>query len=590
MITLGINWGDSSTATIMENNKIVAAYGEERFSRIKNDMSYPKQAIKKCLSEIGDKKIDNVALGAKSYSYESILTHIYKLSVKDMIWIQNNYYHDLFYKKKKKSFLNALKKFWKQNQYPKNYWKNVNKEKIHSFSKDVVDIVSKDLSISKNKIYKIDHHTCHANYAYHTSPFINKKCLVFTMDGYGDGLNATISIGEKGKLKRIYETKDCIVGRIYSHITLLLGMRRLEHEYKLMGLAPYGEKYFNKDCYQVFDEILKLEKYNFKFNKKPKDAYFHFKDRLEGFRFDTIASSLQLWVENIVKNWILNTIKSEKINNVCFSGGVGMNAKAMGKLIENKQIKNLWVPGAGQDDSTCVGASIEVQKKLNVKKNFYVDLKNLYFGNNANQDENKFIKKIINKKKYQIIKFSNKKAAELLSKGKILGRVVDRMEFGPRSLGNRSILADPRNLNTKTKINAKIKNRDFWMPFAPSVLDNCSKEYLIKSEKAIARHMAITFQTTKKGYSKMIAGCHDADKTARAQIVTRKMNKDYHELISAFKKITDCGALLNTSFNLHGFPVVRNLKEAYEVLNKSDLDGLISKNYIFLKKKVRIIN
>ena len=119
---------------------------------------------------------------------------------------------------------------------------------------------------------------------------------------------------------------------------------------------------------------------------------------------------------------------------------------------------------------------------------------------------------------------------------------------------------------------------------APSVLDNCSKEYLIKSEKAIARHMAITFQTTKKGYSKMIAGCHDADKTARAQIVTRKMNKDYHELISAFK-ITDCGALLNTSFNLHGFPVVRNLKEAYEVLNKSDLDGLISKNYIFLKKK-----
>ena len=122
------------------------------------------------------------------------------------------------------------------------------------------------------------------------------------------------------------------------------------------------------------------------------------------------------------------------------------------------------------------------------------------------------------------------------------------------------------------------------------IMDLSSKEYLIKSEKAIARHMAITFQTTKKGYSKMIAGCHDADKTARAQIVTRKMNKDYHELISAFKKITDCGALLNTSFNLHGFPVVRNLKEAYEVLNKSDLDGLISKNYIFLKKKVRIIN
>ena len=138
---------------------------------------------------------------------------------------------------------------------------------------------------------------------YHSSPFVNEKCLVFTMDGSGDGLNASISVGDKGKLKRIYGTSDCIVGRIYSHITLLLGMRRLEHEYKLMGLAPYGEKYFNNECYQVFNEILKLEKYNFKINKKPADAYFHFKNRLEGFRFDTIASSLQLWVENIVNGF-----------------------------------------------------------------------------------------------------------------------------------------------------------------------------------------------------------------------------------------------------------------------------------------------
>ena len=590
MITLGINWGDSSTVTLMEDNKILSAYGEERFSRVKNDMSYPKKAIEKCLSDLGNKKIDNIALGAKSYSYESMLTHIYKLSVKDMVWLQNNYYYDLFYKKKNKSFLDVTKKFWKKDQFPQNYWKKIDKKKINTFSDDVSTIISRDLGVSKSKIHKIDHHTCHANYAYHTSPFQNKKCLVFTMDGYGDGLNATISIGYKGNLKRIYQTDKCIVGRIYSHITLLLGMRRLEHEFKLMGLAPYGEKYFNKECYKVFDEILKLDGYKFIVNKKPKDSYFHFKNKLEGFRFDTIASSLQLWVESIVKNWVLNAIKINKINNVCFSGGVGMNAKAMGRLIENKEVKELWVPGAGQDDSTCIGASIEVQKKLNNKKSFFVDLKNLYFGNDANLDENTFATKVVDKKKYKIIKFSNEKASKILSSGKILGRVVDRMEFGPRSLGNRSILADPRNLNTKTKINAKIKNRDFWMPFAPSVLDNCAKNYLKNSSKAISRHMALTFQTTDKGYNKMIAGCHDADKTARAQIVTKKMNKGYHELISAFKKITDCGALLNTSFNLHGFPVVKNLKEAYEVLNKSDLDGLISKNFIFLKKKKRLIN
>lgn len=114
MITLGINWGDSSTVTLMEDNKILSAYGEERFSRVKNDMSYPKNAIEKCLNDLGNKKIDNIALGAKSYSYESMLTHIYKLSVKDMVWLQNNYYYDLFYKKKNKSFLDVTKKFWKK--------------------------------------------------------------------------------------------------------------------------------------------------------------------------------------------------------------------------------------------------------------------------------------------------------------------------------------------------------------------------------------------------------------------------------------------------------------------------------------------
>ncbi len=584
MITLGINWGDSSTVSLMKNNEIISAYGEERFSRIKNDMSYPYRAIKQCLKDLNGKKVDYVALGAKGYSYESILANIYKLSVKDMIWLQNNYYHDLFYKNKKKSFLKTTKKFWNKNQYPEKYWKNVDKKKIHTFSKDVEDIVSKNLNISKDKIIKIDHHTCHSNYAYYSSPFKNKKCLVFTMDGYGDGLNATISIGNNGQLKRIYQTDKCIVGRIYSHITLLLGMKRLEHEYKLMGLAPYGEKYFNKECYKIFDEIIKLKKFKFVINKKPQDSYFHFKNKLEGFRFDTIASSLQLWVENIITSWVINAVTSTRIKNVCFSGGVGMNAKAMGKLLENNKIKNLWVPGAGQDDSTCIGASIEVNKSFNKNNNNFVNLKNLYFGNNANDEENKFFKNKIDKKKFQIYKFSNKRAALFLSKGKILGRVVDRMEFGPRSLGNRSILADPRNLNTKTKINAKIKNRDFWMPFAPSIIDNCAEKYILNSRKTISSHMALTFKTTKLGYEKIIAACHDADKTVRAQIVTKKLNSGYYDLIKEFKKITGCGALLNTSFNLHGFPVVKNISEAYDVLNKSDLDGLITKNFIILKK------
>lgn len=586
MIILGINWGDTATVSLMKNNKIISAYGEERFTRIKNDMSYPYHSIKQCLKDLGEEKIDYVALGAKTYSYESLLTHIYKFSVKEMVWLQNNYYYDLFYNSKKKSLLNLTKKFWKKNQYPVTYWKDVNKKKIAEFSNDVVGIISKNLKIHEDKIFKIDHHTSHANYAYYSSPYKKNKCLVFTMDGFGDGLNATISIGNNGKLKRIYETDKCIVGRIYSHITLLLGMRRLEHEYKLMGLAPYGEKYFNKDCYSVFDEIFKFDGYKFIINKKPKDSYFHFKKKLEGFRFDTIASSLQIWVEDIINKWVLATIKKTGIKNICFTGGVAMNAKAMGKLLEHKEIKSLWVPGAGQDDSTCFGAAIELHKKFVRNNNYFIDLKNLYFGNNANEDESKFIKNKIDKKKYKIIKYTKKKAALLLLEGKILGRVVDRMEFGPRSLGNRSIIADPRILTTKNKINAKIKNRDFWMPFAPSIIDNCAKRYILRSDKAISNHMSLTFKTTKLGYEKIIAACHDADKTVRAQIVTKKLNPEYYDLIREFQKLTGCGALLNTSFNLHGFPVVKNLTEAHLVLKKSDLDGIISKNFIIIKKKI----
>ena len=143
--------------------------------------------------------------------------------------------------------MKILKKNWITNQYPKKYWKDVNKKKIKSFSKDVTDIISKATGLDKSKIIHVDHHKCHANYGYYSSPFKKEKCLVFTIDGSGDrGINASISIGNKGKLEQFYETTNCIVGRIYSHITLLLGMKRMEHEYKLMGLAPYANNKVDK--------------------------------------------------------------------------------------------------------------------------------------------------------------------------------------------------------------------------------------------------------------------------------------------------------------------------------------------------------
>jgi len=256
-----------------------------------------------------------------------------------------------------------------------------------------------------------------------------------------------------------------------------------------------------------------------------------------------------------------------------------MNAKAIGKLLELNELENLWVPGAGQDDSICIGAAMEVNPN---KKKFF-NLNSLYLGTNADDDEEKFIKKL-NKKKYKILKYTHKRVAKLLSAGKVFGRCVGRMEFGPRSLGNRAIIADPRKIEIKEIINRMIKKRDFWMPFAPTILDKFSKKYLKNSKKFLSHHMSATYQTTKLGYNNLKGACHDADKSVRAQILKKNINKSYYELIESFSKITNCGALLNTSFNIHGFPVVRTLEESLDVLNKSGLDGILSKNFIIIKK------
>ena len=580
MNIIGIQWSDSGTCAAIKDNKVLCSIAEERFTKIKNDMSFPLNSLKYCLKQFKDQDIDFVAVASKEFDYVTMLTQFFRLPLKDHITLQSEYYYPLFYKKKKKDLIQILKKHWKTDQYPKKYWKNVNKKKIKTFSNDVTNIIAQAAGVEKSKVIHIDHHKCHANYAYYSSPFKKEKCLVFTIDGSGDrGINASIFIGNDGRLEKFYETKNCIIGRIYSHITLMLGMRRLEHEYKLMGLAPYGINKIDKDVYNVFNECLKLNGFKFEFNKKPKDCFIHFQKRLQGKRFDIIASALQKWVENIISKWIINTIKIKKINKIAISGGVSMNAKAMGHLLNLKEIKSLWVPGVGNDDSLCIGAPMEVHKS----KNKFFDLKSLFLGNDADLDEKKFIDKLKSNKRFKIINYSHSKASKFLSKGKIFGRCVGKMEFGARSLGNRSILADPRNIENKNKINSMIKKRDFWMPFAPTVLDTFSKKYLEKVNKSKSYHMSLTYRTTNLGFKNLKAACHEADKTVRAQILEKETNSDYYKLISAFKDITKCGALLNTSFNLHGYPVVQNLEDALNVINNSDLDGLITKNYIILK-------
>ena len=589
-----------STVSLIVDNKIVSAVNEERFTRKKNDEVFPRQAIDYCLSNsnLTGKDLDAVAVASFISPFDDNLVQKSTWTVNDYVKEQELRWKPFLVDKTDKKLKSLLEIFPEKillDQYPKKYWKNMFKdpERLVKHRSGRLKVISDYLKIDQEKVKAIDHHKAHAYYSYYTSNMIGKNVLSFTADGLGDNINATISTFDKnGSWKRHYATDECGIARIYRYITLLLGMKPNEHEFKVMGLAPYGKEKYAHEAFKVFEQTLDVEDTKFIWKIKPTDSYYWFKEKLEGIRFDSIAWGLQNWVENLLIKWTKNSIRKYKIPNIIYSGGVAMNIKAMGKLAELKEVKNLFVGGSASDESLAIGAGICLNQDLKLKKKEiwcatdFSRIETLYLGPKAqNIDENKIINNLDKKKYSYEDNPTAKKIAHFLSEGKIIGRCADRMEFGQRALGNRSILADPSKIMIKEKINSAIKNRDFWMPFAPIILDTYAPKYLKNPKKMESPHMTIGFQTTELGYEKMIAACHPADKSARPQILEKKHNKELYEIIEEFSQITNCGAVLNTSFNLHGYPIVNTPKDAFYVFENSDLDTLVLNNFIIKKNE-----
>ncbi len=589
-----------STVSLIVDNKIVSAVNEERFTRKKNDEVFPRQAIDYCLSNsnLTGKDLDAVAVASFISPFDDNLVQKSTWTVNDYVKEQELRWKPFLVDKTDKKLKSLLEIFPEKillDQYPNKYWKNMFKdpERLVKHRSGRLKVISDYLKIDQEKVKAIDHHKAHAYYSYYTSNMIGKNVLSFTADGLGDNINATISTFDKnGNWKRHYATDECGIARIYRYITLLLGMKPNEHEFKVMGLAPYGKEKYAHEALKVFEQTLDVEDTKFIWKIKPTDSYYWFKERLEGIRFDSIAWGLQNWVENLLIKWTKNSIRKYKIPNIIYSGGVAMNIKAMGKLAELKEVKNLFVGGSASDESLAIGSGICLNQDLKLKKKEiwratdFSRIETLYLGPKAqNIDENKIINNLDKKKYSYEDNPTAKKIARLLSEGKIIGRCANRMEFGQRALGNRSILADPSKIMIKEKINSAIKNRDFWMPFAPIILDTYAPRYLKNPKKMESPHMTIGFQTTELGYEKMIAACHPADKSARPQILEKKHNKELYKIIEEFSQITNCGAVLNTSFNLHGYPIVNTPKDAFYVFENSDLDTLVLNNFIIKKNE-----
>ena len=597
MKILGIMWEENSTAALMMGGEVVACVSEERFSRIKNDERYPKRAIEYVMKAggVAPRDLDAVAFIGTIWTPSYVLTRRYStFSVEDYLREQEQYWYPVIYQGKRPAYLDVFKDKIDTRQYPHDWSKALNftrrlqkaggnsdaknREFYQAFRREVV---RKHLKIDPAKVTFVDHSTGHAMYAYFLSP-IREDAIVLTADAWGDNVNATVNVVRNGKLKRVSTSPDFIVARLYRYMTLLLGMKPNEHEYKVMGLAPFAkEKYFSK-ILKVFLDIQAVQGLGFRFIRKPRDTFFHFQKILVACRFDAIAGALQAYTERMLVQWTLNAIRRLKIDNICFAGGVAMNVKANMLLSALPQVRRFFVNPSPSDESQAIGACCTVMYEYSTRSGLnprqaIKPLKSAYLGPDlVPEDVADVIARQEQSKEYRITKRAEPaRVAALLAEGKVIGRAAGRSEFGARALGNRSIIADPRHPEIVKVINEKIKNRDFWMPFAATVLERRAQDYLVGYKKDGAPYMTVAFETTTLGQSHLRAGLHPADMTCRPQVLQPGVNPGYEAILSEFEKLTGVGGLLNTSFNLHGEPIVQTAHDAWRVFELSKIDGLL---------------
>jgi carbamoyltransferase len=589
MIILGIHDGHNASAALVVDGKLVSAVGEERFSREKHHYGFPYKAIEAVLNDnnISINDVSRIAMATKTLPPIYFYTRRNStFSIEDYWKEQKYYWYPKLYEEKNPSYLDLFKNHVKNTNFPYDKSLIANETDHKGMWKARLKHLCDTLKIEDNKVSVYDHHTCHAYYGYFTcAESKSGDVLVYTMDGGGDGLNGTVSIGKNNKpLEFISKSSNCNIGRIYRYVTLLLGMRPADHEYKLMGLAAYNNMANSKKAYDVFAETLKVDGLGFNYGVDVKDHFFHFKNRLEGMRFDAIAYGLQKRTEELLCEWILNGVKETGIGKVIMSGGVAQNIKANKLISEQKELDSLFIPPGPGDESISIGAAycslVEAGDITTTKP-----IKNAYFGISFKEKEvTDVIRKFSSRFDYNVKTLDLKYVAEKLELGDVFARFdINSMEFGARALGNRSIIADPRNPQIIHTINKFVKMRDFWMPFAPSILEDRINDYLIMKENIDARFMAIGFDSTDLGKKHLSAGLHPFDRSARPQIVSSEDNPDYYALISAFEKKTGVGAVLNTSFNIHGEPIVCTPMDALDTFSRCGIQHLILGNFMISK-------
>jgi len=580
---ISIHYGHNASVAYLQDGEVKFCVSEERFNRIKNSTGFPKKALEFILHNYqGD--IDYYILTQRlpwgiNYlkKHEDVSTPYNQDYSKTGVQLPTLYKFlpQYFMSKALKSMLASLD----------------NMENDISSNEEMIDFFKNKLNVPKEKILFLDHHQAHALSTVFFIGDTSNPTLIFTLDGEGDGLCATVGVFENGNYKIISRVNRVYsLGYLYREVTAFLGMKPDEHEFKVMGLAPYAKPEHAKKIIPIFKDLLWLNKKDeFESSIPMPLVKYVLKDKLSYHRFDNIAGAIQNFTEEITTDWIRRWIKKTGITNIALAGGVFMNVKANQKISELSEVSSLTVVPSAGDESTVLGGVYFGYTKFCQENRISCEIKkinSLSLGCQYSEEDVKiFLEKNNYFQKYKITKPEkiNEKIAELLANNKVVARLAGRMEFGARALGNRSILANPASQDNVKIINEMIKNRDFWMPFATSIISEDAARYFINPKDINASFMAITFDTTELAQKHLPAALHPYDKTSRPQIVKKEDNPDYHEIISEFKKLTDIGGVLNTSFNLHGEPNVMSLEDAMHTFENSGLEYLVLENYLISK-------
>jgi carbamoyltransferase len=556
---------------------------------LKNDAGYPRLAIDAVLGETGISpgEVDLVALaGARAASREWLNRVLH-----DEAYARE--YYGVAWPSRRRALARRARKLG-----AKFGLMDPSRGKAGISQRERLGLVTEHLGIASDRIVCLDHHACHAAAAYYGSGWPAaagaRDTLVLTNDNSGDGLCATASTGRGVGVERHEATPSApgSVGAFYSFVTLLLGMRFGEHEYKVMGLAPYAGEGYARRAEAALREVFDLEEgrpARFRW-LRPGDRHALLLRATLGLRFDWIAGGAQRLLEDILLRWTRLMRGRYGGTRLALGGGVFMNVKANMLIADEEWVEDLFVFPSCGDESNAVGAAYlgylgECARRGQAPT--VAPLGPAYLGPGVTDaDAEAVIQARELGGQYKVAYHDRIEAriAELLVADGVVARCAGRMEFGARALGNRSILAHPSDRRVVPLINRMIKNRDFWMPFAPTVLRERMDDYLVNPKRLASPYMMLALPTQPAARDALAAAIHPQDATARPQILEEAWNPEYHAVIREFERRTGVGAVLNTSFNLHGEPIVSSAADAVDTFERSGLPHLALGRWLISKK------